>query len=103
VKKFAGFQVLFTQAVDPTTATSSSSYTLTSTVKQGKKLIQRSVPYHATLSSSGSSVTLLFTSKTSPFALGGRLVVTTGVLGASGLPLAFARTYVISAGAKSIH
>ena len=88
-KHLAGFQLFFTAALDPATAGNAANYTVTQTVKHGRKTKAKPVRAHALYNLSSNSVSLSLAGKP-PFALGGQIVVNAapgGILDTSGIAL----------------
>ncbi len=88
-KHFAGFQLFFTAALDPAAAENAANYTVTQTVKHGRKSKAKPVRAQALYNSSSNSVSLSLAGKPA-FTLGGQIVVNAGpggILDTSGTAL----------------
>ncbi len=73
-KKSIGFELFFSAALDPSRAQNAANYTITQTVKHGRKTSAKAVAFHALYNASTQSVSLIVAGEV-PFTLGGQIVV----------------------------
>ncbi len=76
-KHFAGFELFFTAALDPATAENAANFTVTQTVKHGRKTKAKTVRAQALYNAASNSVSLSLAGKPA-FTLGGQIVVDAG-------------------------
>ena len=104
-KHVGGFELVFSEPLDPTRAANSVNYQMTQTIKHGRKMVNQRVKFSVRYTH-GSDVVDLVIAGTPAFTKGGRIVVIAtppgGIADTSGSPLAGNTTLVILPKARGL-
>ena len=100
--KFAGFKLIFNEALNPASAQNGSNYQVLQTTKKGRKTVSKPVSFSVSYSDGDDSVSLTLAGKPT-FTSGGQLILTaSGITDPSGDTLAGNTVFTILPKAKGI-
>ena len=104
-KHVSGFELIFSEALAPLPAANGGNYSMTQTIKLGRKTVNQAVKFSARYAGGSNRVDLLFAGKPT-FARGGRISVLAappgGVTDIFGNPLAVSTTLYVLPGARGL-
>ena len=104
-KHFVGFELIFSEPLDPSRAANNVNYQMTQTIQHGRKMVNQAVNFSVRYTG-GSTVVDLVTAGKPAFTKGGRIVVIAtppgGIADTSGDPLAADTTLVILPKARGL-
>jgi hypothetical protein len=104
-KHVVGFELIFSEPLDPSRASNKLNYPMTQTIKRGRKLVNQAVNFSVQYTGGSNLVDLLIAGGAA-FTKGGRIVVIAappdGIADPSGNPLAGNKTLVILPKARGV-